>query len=192
MTAGERADYIHKVDDEGMVVQTRELCEAYLRDFPEDGIIWIILAENLRVLHLYEESWAALDRAERLTGESRKKKRLVLLHRGYLFTDRGDHLRAEEYFMEAHALCPEDAGNLIFAGVAAMRRGELARALELLTQATLCKEGDIDEAYFNLGGVFLALRRYGDAAECYREALKIDPADAIYQKRLADVERLLG
>lgn len=192
MTSKERSDFIRQVDDEGMVVQTRELCEAYLRDFPEDGVIWLTLAENLRLLHLYEESWAALDRAEHLAGDSPKKKRLVMLHRGYLFTDRGEHLRAEECFMEAHALCPDDAGNLIFAGVAAMRRGDLPRAQELLAKATLCKEGDIDEAYFNLGGVFLALRRYGDAAECYREALKVDPDHRIYRKRLSDVERLLG
>lgn len=192
MTAEERSDYIRKVDDAGMVVQTRELCEAYLRDFPEDGAMWIILADNLRVLHLYEEAEAALDHAERCAGDKRKNRRLVLVYRGHLSTARGDHQGAEIFFMEAHALCPDDAGNLIFAGVAAMQRGDMARAEELLRKAILCKEGDVDEAYFNLGGVFLGARRYGDAAECYREALKIDPDNSIYQLRLSDVETLLG
>jgi tetratricopeptide (TPR) repeat protein len=192
MTSKERLDQICRADDAGMVARTRELCEAFLLDFPENGAVWIMLAENLKNLHLYEKAEAALDKAERWAGDHRGRKRLVVLQRGHLLTARGDHHDAEKSFMKAHLLMPENAGSLIFAGVAAMQRGNLAKAAELLTEATRCPEGAIDEAYFNLGGVFLALRQYGEAAGCYTKALEIDSGNALYRKRLSDLETVLG
>ncbi|HEU0039702.1 MAG TPA: tetratricopeptide repeat protein, partial [Verrucomicrobiae bacterium] len=57
--------------------------------------------------------------------------------------------------------------------------------------ALKCSEGCIEEAYFNLGGVLLAHRRYEEAIECYRKALNIDPKYGIAKKRLRDAELAL-
>ena len=51
--------------------------------------------------------------------------------------------------------------------------------------------GCIDEAYFNLGGYLLSLKRYSEAKECYQKAIELDPDYDIAYKRLADVNRTL-
>jgi tetratricopeptide (TPR) repeat protein len=52
-------------------------------------------------------------------------------------------------------------------------------------------EGDLDKAYFNLGGILLGKRNYSEAIKCYQEALKIDPKYKIAKERLDDTKLAL-
>jgi tetratricopeptide (TPR) repeat protein len=181
---------IREADQNDQIGYVRHLCERFLQEFPNHGPALLCYACNLIALRLYAEAQAALDHAEKVVPPERLH--LVLAQRGHLLEAQGRFDQAGETFMAAHRLDPDDATYLIYAGNAASRRGDLEGALELLTQATRCPEGCIDEAHFNRGGELLALKRYEEAAEAYRGALRLDPDYEIAKKRLEDVERILA
>lgn len=192
MTGRERLKDISKAYDAGQLAKTRELCEGFLRDYPSHGRDWYRLASSLIGLHLYAEAEAALARGEECA--KGQKDRLAHIHsmRGHLRLERGDLAGVEECYREAHALCPRRSWFLVCCGEMASALGELERALELLTRACECPEGDLGEAHSYRAGVLLAMRRYGEAAEAYRAALTVDPMNKRYRKGLAEVEELLG
>ncbi|WP_367873308.1 tetratricopeptide repeat protein [Luteolibacter sp. Populi] len=190
VTKKERIEAIRQAHEKGQIGYTRELCERYLRKNPDSGFVWLILANNLIALSLYTEASAALDRAEALVPDQPKKLANVIAHRGHLAEAAGRFEEAGEYFLRAHELDLDDATWLIFAGDAAGRNGEIEKSLELVTRATLCPEGCIDEAHFNRGGKLLVLKRYAEAAEAYRSALAIDPTYESALRRLEDLEMI--
>lgn len=81
---------------------------------------------------------------------------------------------------------------LIFAASAALNGGNIKRAEELNAQATQCAEGEIDEAYCNLGGIYIIEKRYEEALQCYRRALEIDPDYARARNCIEDIELILA
>lgn len=181
---------ILEADDRDLVGYVRHLCERFLREDPDHGPVLLRYASNLIALRLYADAQAVLDHAEKVVPAGRMD--LVHAERGHLLEAQGRFGEAEEQFMAAHRLKPDDATHLIYAGGAAGCRGDLQLALELYNRACRCPRGCIDEAHFNRGGKLLALKRYEEAAEAYREALRIDPEYEIAMKRLEDVERILA
>lgn len=144
MRAADRRDEIGYV---------RYLCELYLRDNPDHGPTLVRYAIQLVALHLYDEANIVLDHAEATTEKC--FHRYVFAQRGLLLNAQGKFAAAEETFLQAHKLVPDDATYLILAGSAAHSSGDIDRASELYRQATQCSEGAIDEAYFNLGDATL-------------------------------------
>ena len=182
-------DAIRSADQKDQIGYTRHLYDLYLQDHPDHVPTLIRYACNLIPLAQYSAAAAALDHAQAIAPQERLH--LVLAQRGHLVEAQGDFLGAEEIFMQAHKLDPDDATYLIYAGSVAFRRGDIGRAEALARQAIECSEGYIDEAWFNLGGYLLSTKRYREAAECYRRALVIDPEYKIAQARLNDVELIL-
>lgn len=176
-------------DEMNQVGYARHLCERYLQDHPDHVPTLIRYACILISLAQYSAAQAALDHAQPITPKERLH--LVIAQRGHLLEAQGNYVGAEELFMKAHALDPDDATYLIFAGSVAFRRGDIIRAEALARQATGCSDGCIDEAWFNLGGYLLSAKRYSDAADCYRRALDIDPEYDLARERLNDVELIL-
>jgi len=180
---------MQSADEKDQVGYTRHLCERYLQDHPDHVPTLIRYACNLISLAQYSAAQAALDHAQPIAPKERSH--LVIAQRGHLLEAQGDFVGAEELFMKAHELDPDDATYLIYAASVAFRRGDISRAEALARQATSCSDGCIDEAWFNLGGYLLSAKRYRDAADCYRRAIDIDPEYDIARERLSDVELIL-
>ena len=180
---------MQSADQKDQIGYARHLCERYLLDHPDHVPTLIRYARNLISLAQYSGAQAALDHAQPITPKERLP--LVIAQRGHLLEAQGDFVGAEELFMKAHELVPDDATYLIYAGSVAFRRGDINRAEALVRQATGCSDGCIDEAWFNLGGYLLSAKRYRDAADCYRRAIVIDPEYDIARERLSDVELIL-
>lgn len=180
---------IREADQNDQTGYVRHLCERFLQEHPDHGPALLRYSRNLISLGVYAEAQGALDHAEKVVPPQRLH--LVVALRGHLLEAQGRFGEAEEKFLEAHRLDPDDATYLIYAGVVASRRGDLELALDLHTRASRCPEGCIDEAHFNRGGKLLALKRYEEAAEAFREALRLDPDYEIAKERLEDVERIL-
>jgi tetratricopeptide (TPR) repeat protein len=181
---------IDETGEKEQIAYARHLCEAFLKKHPDNGRIWVTLATHLCSLALYAEATAALDRAQPFVPD--KNLHVVLSQRGHILHAQGFHTEAEQLFLRAHALKPKDATYLIFAANSAWQRGDLKRAEALFKRALSKKDGAIEEAHFNLGGILLAKRRYREAAQHYRRALELDPYYTIAQKRLEDVEMILN
>ena len=54
--------------------------------------------------------------------------------------------------------------------------------------AIACDQDLTDEAYLNLGFVLRAQERFAEAADCFREAISIDPDYRLARRALRDVE----
>ena len=180
---------VQSADESNQIGYARHLCERYLQDHPDDVATLIRYACNLISLSQYSAARTTLDRAEAIA--TRDRLPLVIARRGTLLEAQGELLGAEELFIRAHELDPEDASYLIYAGCVAFRRGDIGRAQALARQATRCADGCIDEAWFNLGGYLLSDKRYREAADCYRRTIAIDPDYSIARERLSDVELIL-
>ena len=181
---------IREADQNDQIGYVRHLCERFLEEHPDHGPALLRYSRNLIALGVYAEAQTALDHAEKVVPP--QHLHLVLARRGHLLEAQGRFDEAVETFMEAHRLDPDDATYLIYAGGAAACRGDLHLALDFYDRASRCPEGCIDEAHFNRGGKLLALKRYDEAAEAYREALRLDPDYDIAKERLEDVERILA
>jgi tetratricopeptide (TPR) repeat protein len=169
---------------------SRELTQRLLETRPDDYRLLLELATHELTFCRYEEAKAAIDHAERVCPPDVMK--WVLTRKGQLSEGLGDFEASMAYHLAAHEMDPNDATHLIFAGCAAFQAGRTEEAIELATRATQCRKGCIDEAYYNLGGYLLALRRYDEARDCYLSALEIDPEYKIAKTRLEDVSRILA
>jgi tetratricopeptide (TPR) repeat protein len=190
-TKEERLREIKEADNCDQIGFVRFLCERFLRDYPDHARIYLRLACNLISLFEYEKAEDALEKGERIA--PKKWLHAFAAQRGHLLQAQGKFDEAEKMFIKANDLDlqGEDATYLIFAGSAAHSRGDLKRAEVLFEMASECESGAIDEALFNLGGVFLAKRKFAEAADCYERALKIDPLYEIARERLEDVRLIL-
>ena len=115
---------------------------------------------------------------------------LAVAERGHLFESKGEFEEAEDHFLSAHKLDPDDATYLIYAACVAFKKGDLHRAEEHARLATKCSDGCLDEAYFNLGSILMAQKKYVESQQCYLKALKIAPDYEEARLRLEDLNLL--
>jgi tetratricopeptide (TPR) repeat protein len=182
-------DQICLADDRRQVAVMVELCRKHLRKFPKDGFGWLYYSMVQTDLFQYMVAERALRRAIKLI----PKKALVSAYAqmGKLFKKKGDYKQAAFWYRKAVKQKPQDATYHIFLADNAFNFGFLKRAEKHFGNALKCSEGSIEEAYFNLGGILLGRRKYTEAIECYREALKIDPKYKIARERLDDAKLAL-
>jgi tetratricopeptide (TPR) repeat protein len=188
----ERQDHYQRISDahaEGLTAYVLQLCLEFLRSYPDHGPAWCVKGIVLAELARYDEAEEALKKAQKLSPNDGIQT--VLSQFGHLEQARGNLSKAREWFKKAHDADPDDATYLIFIGSTFFREGNLQEAEQTHLMATQCSDGYIDEAYFNLGGVYLAREQFEKAKECYQKALEIDPEYEMAQKRLTDVEQVL-
>ncbi|MBS0659030.1 MAG: tetratricopeptide repeat protein [Verrucomicrobia bacterium] len=174
----------------GHIGYARCLAEHVLRDHPHHPQALSILVLTQTAFCQYAEALAAIDHLEAHMKASDRPK--ILLLRGQLLTRQGRHEAAVTTYLESHGQQPDDATPLVFAASAAFDDGNLDLAQTLAARATECPEGELDEAWHNLGGYLLSARHYEEAAECYRRALEIDPGNVFALRRQQDVELILS
>ena len=168
---------------------TVELARTYLASHPKSWDVLYYYGCSLYELARYTEALAALRRAARLCPPT--VLHIVHSHFGHLHKRRGAFRIAERWYRRAVERCPGDATYHIFLGALLARSGRLQEAAAIHRRATRCKEGCIDEAFFNLGLVLRALECYSDARKCFRRALAIDPKYKSAREELSDVEHVI-
>lgn len=183
-------DEIVDLSDEDFLALLIEKSAAYLEIYPRDTLIWFHYGSALAKVSRFEEAQLAFEKA--LRNKNALLKASVWTAKGHLEQRRGDFQQAEKCFLQALLFDPTATWNHVFLGVLLFQRGDLKGAEERLhlAIASITPE-DRDEAYFNLGGVLLAQKRYEEAAQCYRKALELDPEYKLAKIRLADVEAVL-
>ena len=164
-----------------------EVCREHLRVRPEHGPTLHRLGDTLADLALHEEAEEALHRAlARCPAEHAYQ-----VHRsfGHLFKYQRRYSESEHHYRLALAVRGDGATDYIYLGECLALQGRHDEAEMVYRRGTECSEGFLDEAWLNLGLVLRAKQRYGEAADCFRTALKIDPDDVRATEALADVER---
>ena len=170
-----------------------ELAENYLKDFPESQGGWDMYSLSLYRTDRFKDAKKALKRSISLINDTNKQERLSWLYcrMGHIYEDSGDFRKAVEWFEKAHEINPNEATFLIYKGVKLLRLEKYDEAVEVLTKATKCKEGFIDEAFYNLGVAHLIQRNYSEAKSCFEKALEIDPKYKEAKQQLKDVNKAL-
>lgn len=122
---------------------------------------------------MYSKARVALRRLENLGRD--ENPYLVCVRWAEYYYAIGDVKRAERWYRKAVGAAP---AALVFLGAVLARQGRLAQAKRCHRQATLAREDDRlarDEAYFNLGLIFRAERRYREALANIDRAITLDP-----------------
>ena len=166
-----------------------ELAQDYLRDFPKHGSVWLDYGVALTNFARYKEARSAFLKAIRYM----KPEHLSLpyYYMGQLYGYQGNYRRAAEWYRKAAEADPDTAGHLIFLGDALSKMGKLTEAERCFGKAVKCKEGMIDEAYYNLGVTLARRGKYKEALACFEEALKIDPKYTLAKQAIKDMRRVL-
>jgi tetratricopeptide (TPR) repeat protein len=165
------------------------LAERRLRDHPDDLWVMHIYAEMLYLMTRYDEAIEVYSEALERFPEHRWG---IYNSLGHLFKYRGNLPEAETWYRKAADEDPEETASWIFLGSIQARQGNLKAAEESHRRATKCTEGDIDEAFHNLGLVLRGQGRFTEAAECFRKAIEITPEYKEAVQALEDVTRVLG
>ena len=184
---GERWDALVDLAAGSHPAQTVRAGRAFVRDNPEFAAAWMLVAEALTDLARYEEAEQAYAKA--LEHMSADGKRLALAGVGHLFRAAGDYEQAASWYRKAIEAAPTNAAYRVYLGAILAKQGRLHEAEEVHRTALTCEEGDISEAYLNLGSVLRSRDRFADAAECFRAALLLDPD---YEEAKAALNDVLG
>lgn len=115
------------------------------------------------------------------TGRNKRAKAVQLFRDGLSFLSKDDCEKALPYFEKAVESDNSYADAWAQAGFCNEKLGKHAEALEASKKAVNLRPSA--ESYFNIGLASFYLKQYRDAADAYRQAIKIDPynaADAHY------------
>lgn len=180
---------IFEADSQGHTAKAVHLIKKVMEIEPQDFRAWVTLGANLRSLARYEEALDAFGNAMEFCPQDLLF--LVCIDVGMLWDQKGIPETANAWFHRACVESPQDASTHICQGAMFARMGRLAEAEAKHRDATHCATGPIDEGWLNLGLVLRAQEKYAEAAEAFREAIKIDPDYEPAKVALADVEFFL-
>jgi tetratricopeptide (TPR) repeat protein len=155
----------------------RELALQCLRHDPDHAQVWSILAGALVDLRDFRGARTALRRLEPL---SRGESRYWLFVRRSLYCDALGQLReAERWARKAAAI---SLAAQVFLGATLAKQGRFAEAKACHRRAARAPDDPRlarDEAFYNLGLIFRAERRYAAAMKAFDRAVEIDPNYAL-------------
>lgn len=180
---------ISVADHNDQAATTVLLAARWLQSHPDNLWVTHAYARMLYQMTRYDEAIRvyrdAIDRFENMRWG-------LYVEMGHLHRYRGDFAGAEQWYQKAVDEAPDEAGGHIFLGGVQARQGRLSVAEMTHRRATQCPNGQVDEAYHNLGLVLRGQGRLSDAAECFRKAIELCPEypDAI--EALQDVEFALA
>ena len=174
---------------EGYPATLRSLAHEYTHKYPRAASGWSFLAESLVELGLFDKARRALRRLDGLARE--ELPYLVYTRWAEYYYAIGDLTSAEKWYRKAVVAAP--AALVLLGGVLA-RQGRLAEAKRCHRKATRAPEDDRlarDEAYFNLGLICRAERRYRESLACFDRAIALDPKYTAAFEAQADVRSAL-
>ncbi len=171
-----------------------ELLGPYLAECEDDGLAWYLYGDSLRVVGRFEEAKSALEKALCLTPSN--KQYGVQVRLGCLFVDMGCFKEAETWFLKAtQSKVGKKKGWIwIHRGTNLVVLNNFDSAEDCYRKALASDDVDIEEAYLNLGYLFIAQRKFQEAMEELNKALKVDPeySEAIEAlKSIQDIEEFI-
>ena len=190
-TRKQRYQEIISADDKELNSCVIELAENYLNDFPDSQGVWLMKSFALYRTDRFKEAKKALLKAMKSAEESDDNFSWFLCRMGRIYEDSGNFNKANEWYKKAQSSNPSEATFFIYQGVMLLRKERFDEAAEIFLEATKCKEGCIEEAFYNLGVACIAQRKYQKAVQYFEKALAIDPKYKEAKQQLKDVKKVL-
>ena len=155
----------------GRLGAARAAFERACRLSPKVSLYWLNLASVLRRLRQDEAALASALRAADLDRGCRTSCHMA----AELLRATHQHAQALATLDALRADTRQDAQHRLLRGVALAALGRAADAAGEFLQVLALRPGEVD-AYMQLGFCFVALRRYHEAAECFRTVTLVNPA----------------
>lgn len=168
---------------------TIELGRLYLADTPVEPIALSMVGQAYTEVGRYVDAQMVLERYLEVCDADWRARAFLLL--GHLSKAKSEIGAAESHYRQAIELLPDDTRGYIYLGGMLASNGRLDEAEGLLRRAAKCAEGDLDEAYLNLGMILRAKGDYLHALVALRESLALDPFDTDTQDAIIDIESVL-
>lgn len=165
-----------------------EIAAQYTSRYPENVWGWVALADILVRMAHYKAAHRALSHAQKLAPAN--IRRHICVQWGHLYRESCDLKRAEKWYRRAVERTATTTG-LTFLGAVLAKQGRFSEAKRCHRRAARLATSPPDEAYYNLGLIFRAERRYAKALECFERAIKIDPKYEIAREARKDVLKAL-
>lgn len=188
-TRKQRFRQLQAVVNQGLNACIIELAQEYLQDFPKHGVVWLYYGNALADFAMFKEARVAFLKAIKYM----KPEHLSFPYNymGHLYEIQGDYRRAAEWHEKAHEANPITADHLNFLGAALSHIGKLSEAESCFRKAIKCKEGMIDESYYNLGVILAGQGKYKQALDCLEKALEFDPQYKLAKQAIKDMRKVL-
>lgn len=148
-----------------------EIARQYTRKYPNNVWGWVALGDILTDLAHYDAAHHALSQAQQLAPKIVWPR--IYLYWADLYRKRGDLKRAESFYRRA-VKAKATTSRLVLLGCVLARQGRLSEAKACHRRAVRLATCPPDEAYFNLGLILRAERRYAKALDCFERAIQID------------------
>ena len=155
----------------GRLAAARAAFERACHLSPRVSLYWLNLASVQRRQHQDELALASALRAAALDRTCRTSCHLA----AELLRARHRHGQALAVLDALHGDTRQDAQHRLLRGVALAALGRPADAAGEFLQVLAVRPGEVD-AYMQLGFCFVALRRFVEAAECFRTVTLVNPA----------------
>ena len=144
----------------------------YVLAYPNDMYGWIVLADALAGMALYEEAENALQKSLKLC--SPENHHQVYSQLGRMYNQKCDLKRAEKSYRKAIHQYPTQE-YLVLLGACLAQQGKFKEAKTCHRRAVRIKPESADEAYLNLGLIARAEGKYKKALTYFDKAIDIDP-----------------
>ncbi|MGA2808948.1 MAG: tetratricopeptide repeat protein [Terracidiphilus sp.] len=157
----------------------------------QDRLIWLKLGQYYTQLHRWKDAEDAYVKADPLTTKTDDRVYLLFL-KGALAERQKHYEPAEQFFRQALALDPSNAGALNYLGYMLADKGSrLPEALKLIRKAVEIEP--MNGAYLDsLGWVYFKLGQYELAEENLRQAVERDQTDPTVHDHLGDLYEKTG
>jgi len=174
--------------DAGQGASHFEVAAQYTAKYPDNAFGWVALADVLVLLAHYEAARRALSRADKLAPA--KLRGHICVQWGHLFRESGDLRKAEKWYRRA-VQYKANTPRLVFLGAVLAKQGRFAEAKRCHRRAARLATTAPDEAYYNLGLILRAERRYSEALIYFKKAIKIDPKYTFAKEGVKDVRQAI-
>ncbi len=134
---------------------------------------WYELGRSLITLSRFKEARVALNRA--LKYSPQENKWCVYFEMGDLYKEKGDIKRAIGWYKKGIEENKQSASGYIYIGLCLWQLEKFDESEVWFKNAIKCKEGAIEEAYYNLAGYYRIKENLNQAKKFYLDALQIDP-----------------
>jgi tetratricopeptide (TPR) repeat protein len=170
--------------NQGRLPEAIAVLEQTVRDHPNSARGWLLLGDSLLSTRNLSRAEQAVNRAARLGSNSVE----IPLDRGVVRMLSGDTGKALEYFELALKRKPDYAPAYFYMGQCLRKKGDSAGALNAFEKALSCKP-NLVEAHVFSAEILVDMRKYGQALEHLRYALRFGAGDGKAMTLLGQVVR---
>ncbi|HVI08729.1 MAG TPA: protein kinase [Candidatus Binatia bacterium] len=141
-------------------------------------------AVSLALAYQHAGKLAEAEKAYQQAVQAHPNSRVALNDLGAFYRTRNEYEKALQMYGKVIEIAPEWYGTYVNVGAIYTETGEYEKAVDPLKKSISIRASY--PGYVNLGVAYFGMQKYGEAAEAYEQALKLDPKQYVIWGNLGD------